>query len=130
MEVKLLGPGFAAEVRGVGLADVAQSDETYRAVRAAFEEHSVLLFRGQPVTNELQLAYSKRFGPMEVAKAASRGEGTPYSILTNVEPDGSLVPPGPLGVSARPQRDSREPSAAMIAGDRPKSAAAATIEAP
>jgi alpha-ketoglutarate-dependent 2,4-dichlorophenoxyacetate dioxygenase len=53
----------------------------------------VLLFRGQPVTNELQLAYSKRFGPLEVAKAASRGEGTPYSILTNVEPDGSLVPP-------------------------------------
>ena len=93
MEIKPLGPGFAAEVRGVGLADVAQSDEAYRAVRAAFEEYSVLLFRGQPVTNELQLAYSKRFGPMEVAKAASRGEGTPYSILTNVEPDGSLVPP-------------------------------------
>lgn len=91
MEIKPLGPGFAAEVRGVGLADVAQRDDIYAAVRAAFEEHSVLLFRGQPVTNELQLAYSKRFGPMEVAKAASRGEGTPYSILTNVEPDGSLV---------------------------------------
>ena len=85
MEIKPLGPGFAAEVRGVGLADVAQSDEAYRKVRAAFEEHSVLLFRGQPVTNELQLAYSKRFGPLELGKAASRGEGTPFSILTNVE---------------------------------------------
>jgi len=93
MEIRPLGPGFAAEVRGVGLADVAQRDDAYAAVRAAFEEHSVLLFRGQPVTDELQLAYSKRFGPLETAKAASRGEGTPFSVLTNVEPDGSLVPP-------------------------------------
>jgi alpha-ketoglutarate-dependent 2,4-dichlorophenoxyacetate dioxygenase len=93
METRLIGPGFAAEVRGVGLADVAERDDAYAFVRAAFEAHSVLLFRGQPVTNELQLAYSKRFGPLEVAKAASRGEGTPFSILTNVEPDGSLVPP-------------------------------------
>ena len=94
MEIKPLGPGFAAEVRGAGLADVAQRDDAYREVRAAFEQHSVLLFRGQPITDALQLAYSKRFGPMEVAKAASRGEGTPFSVLTNVEPDGRLVPPG------------------------------------
>jgi alpha-ketoglutarate-dependent 2,4-dichlorophenoxyacetate dioxygenase len=93
VEIKPLGPGFAAEIRGVGLADVASSDDAYRKVRAAFEEHSVLLFRGQPVTDELQLAYSKRFGPLEISKAASRGEGTPYAILTNVEPDGSLVAP-------------------------------------
>jgi len=89
----MLGPGFAAEVRGVGLADVAERDEAYAWVRAAFEAHSVLVFRGQPITNELQLAYSRRFGPLEIAKAASRGEGTPFSVLTNIEPDGSLVPP-------------------------------------
>ena len=94
MEIKPLGPGFAAEVRGVGLAEVAQRDDAYAAVRAAFEQYSVLLFRGQPITDELQLAYSRRFGPLEIAKAASRGEGTPFSVLTNVEPDGTLVPPG------------------------------------
>jgi alpha-ketoglutarate-dependent 2,4-dichlorophenoxyacetate dioxygenase len=93
MDVKMLGPGFAAEVRGVGLADVAQREDAYAGVRAAFEAHSVLVFRGQPITNELQIAYSKRFGPLEIAKAASRGEGTPFSVLTNIEPDGSLVPP-------------------------------------
>lgn len=93
MEVKQLGPGFFAEVRGAGLADVAASDEAYAAVRAAFEEHSVLLFRGQQITDALQVAFSRRFGPLETAKAASRGEGTPFSILTNVEPDGSLVAP-------------------------------------
>jgi alpha-ketoglutarate-dependent 2,4-dichlorophenoxyacetate dioxygenase len=93
MELRVLGPGFAAEVRGVGLADVAERDDAYAYVRAAFETHSVLVFRGQPVTDALQVAYSKRFGPLEIAKAASRGEGTPFSVLTNIEPDGSLVPP-------------------------------------
>lgn len=93
VDVILLGPGFAAEVRGVGLAEVAERDDAYAGVRAAFESHSVLVFRGQPITNELQIAYSKRFGPLEIAKAASRGEGTPFSVLTNIEPDGSLVPP-------------------------------------
>ena len=94
MQVKQLGPGFFAEVSGVGLADVAASDETYAAVRASFEEHSVLLFRGQPISDELQVAYSRRFGPLEVAKAASIGEGTPFSILTNIDrATGKLVPP-------------------------------------
>ena len=93
MEVIPLGPGFAAEVRGAGMAEVAADDATYVAVRAAFEEHSVLVFRKQPITDELQVAFSHRFGPLEIAKAASRGEGTAFSILTNIEPDGTLVPP-------------------------------------
>ncbi len=94
MKAVALGPGFAAEVIGVGMADVVASDEVYSSVRSAFEEHSVLVFRRQQITDELQVAFSRRFGPLETAKAASRGEGTPFSILTNVEPDGSLVPPG------------------------------------
>jgi alpha-ketoglutarate-dependent 2,4-dichlorophenoxyacetate dioxygenase len=94
MEVKPLGPGFFAEVRGAGLADVAARNDVYAAVRAAFEEHSVLLFRDQPITDSLQVAYSERFGPLEIAKAASLGEGTPFSILTNVDrASGALVPP-------------------------------------
>lgn len=93
MKIRQLGPGFFAEVRGAGLADVVVHDDCYATVRAAFEEHSVLLFRGQAITNELQVAFSQRFGPLELAKATSRGEGTPFSILTNVEPDGSLVAP-------------------------------------
>jgi alpha-ketoglutarate-dependent 2,4-dichlorophenoxyacetate dioxygenase len=95
IEVEQLGPGFFAEVRGAGLAEVIRSDDVYASVRAAFEEHSVLLFRDQPVTDALQAAYSHRFGPLETAKAASLGEGTPYSILTNIDrATGSLVPPG------------------------------------
>ena len=94
MELKELGPGFGAEVRGIGLAEVAASAAAYSAVRAAFDTHSVLLFRNQTITDELQVAFSRRFGPLETAKAASLGEGTPFSILTNVDrATGALVPP-------------------------------------
>ncbi|MGQ0522348.1 MAG: TauD/TfdA dioxygenase family protein [Betaproteobacteria bacterium] len=94
MEVRMLGPGFGAEVLGVGLAEVAADDDAYSAVRAAFEAHSVLLFRNQVIADELQVAFSRRFGPLEIAKAASLGEGTPFSILTNIDrATGALVPP-------------------------------------
>jgi alpha-ketoglutarate-dependent 2,4-dichlorophenoxyacetate dioxygenase len=93
MEAIVQGPGFFAEIRGVSLADVVASDDAYAEVRAAFEAHSVLLFRGQAIDDALQLAFSRRFGPLETAKVASRGAGTPFSILTNVEPDGTLVAP-------------------------------------
>jgi hypothetical protein len=52
MDVVPLGPGFVAELRGVTLADVASDDAAYAAARAAFEQHSVLVFRGQEVTDE------------------------------------------------------------------------------
>jgi alpha-ketoglutarate-dependent 2,4-dichlorophenoxyacetate dioxygenase len=94
MEIVPLGPGFAAELRGVALADVAAQPALYRAVRAAFEAHSVLLFRDQAITDAAQVAYSACFGPLERTKVASLGAGTHFSILTNVGPDGRLVPDG------------------------------------
>src|ERR1700747_3212535 len=49
MEIVPLGPGFAAEVRGVNIQDVVASAAAYTAVRAVFEEHSVLVLREQDV---------------------------------------------------------------------------------
>jgi alpha-ketoglutarate-dependent 2,4-dichlorophenoxyacetate dioxygenase len=92
MEVIPLGPGFGAELRGVTLADVASSDAAYATVRAAFEEHSVLVLRGQEVGDELQLAFSRRFGPPEVTKVGSQGTGTHFVILSTIGPDGKVVP--------------------------------------
>lgn len=93
MKVVRIGPGFAAEVRGVTLADVINSKDAYARVRAAFEEHSVLVFRGQDVSDEKQLAFSRRFGAPEVTKVGSIGTGTHFVILTTVGPDGKVVPP-------------------------------------
>jgi alpha-ketoglutarate-dependent 2,4-dichlorophenoxyacetate dioxygenase len=94
MEIVPVGPGFAAELRGVTLDDVANDDAAYKAVRAAFEEHSVLVFREQQtVTDDLLLAFSRRFGPPEVTKVGSHGTGTHFVILTTIGPDGKVAPP-------------------------------------
>src|SRR3954452_3816036 len=93
MDIVPLGPGFAAEVRGITLADVASDEAAYVAVRAAFEEHSVLVFRGEEVTDALQLAFSRRFGSPEVTKVGSQGTGSHFVILSTIGPDGQVVPP-------------------------------------
>jgi alpha-ketoglutarate-dependent 2,4-dichlorophenoxyacetate dioxygenase len=92
MDIVPLGPGFAAELRGVTLADVAAGDDAFTATRAAFEEHSVLVFRNQEVTDDIQLAFSRRFGPPEVTKVGSMGTGTNFIILTTIGADGKVVP--------------------------------------
>jgi len=92
MEIVPLGPGFAAELRGVTLGDVAADEAVYGAVRAAFEAHSVLVFRSQDVTDESQLAFSRRFGPLEVTKVGSEGEGTNLVILSTIDENGNVVP--------------------------------------
>jgi alpha-ketoglutarate-dependent 2,4-dichlorophenoxyacetate dioxygenase len=93
MQIVPVGPGFAAELRGVTLADIANDDAAYAEARAAFEEHSVLVFRGQEVTDEGQLAFSRRFGPPEVTKVGSLGTGSHFITLTTIGPDGKVVPP-------------------------------------
>ena len=92
MELVKLGPGFAAELRGVTLADVANDDAAYKTVRAAFEEHSVLVFRGQDVSDDGQIAFSRRFGPLEVTPAATQGAGGHLVILSTIDKDGNVVP--------------------------------------
>jgi alpha-ketoglutarate-dependent 2,4-dichlorophenoxyacetate dioxygenase len=92
MDIVPLGPGFAAELRGVTLADVAADDAVYQAVRAAFEQHSVLVFRGQDVTDDAQIAFSRRFGPLEITPPPTPGAGTHLVILTTIDNDGKVVP--------------------------------------
>ena len=92
MELVPLGPGFGVEVRGVSLLDVASDAEAYKAVRGAFEEHSLLVFRDQDIADDVQAAYSRAFGPLELTKVSSLGQNTFYSRLTN-NMKGKIVPP-------------------------------------
>ena len=93
MELVPLGPGFGVEVRGVSMLDVASDGDAYRAVRAAFEEHSLLVFRDQDIADDIQVAYSRAFGPLELTKVSSLGQNTFYSRLTNRDAKGKIVPP-------------------------------------
>jgi len=91
MEVVSLGPKFAAELRGIDLFDVVTSDSAYRAVREAFEEHSVILFRNQEITDDVQVAFSRAYGLLERTKIGSLCAGTFYVHVTNVAAEGALV---------------------------------------
>jgi alpha-ketoglutarate-dependent 2,4-dichlorophenoxyacetate dioxygenase len=92
MKIMPLGPGFAAELRDVTLEEIATSEEVYCEARAAFEQYSVLVFRDQEVSDESQIAFSRRFGPLELTHAASQGAGTHLVILSTIGKDGKVVP--------------------------------------
>ena len=53
---------LGAFVSGVGLADVAASDQVYTQVRRALNEHEVLFFRDQDTAPEVFASFAKRFG--------------------------------------------------------------------
>ena len=93
MQIVPLGPDFGAELRGVTLQEIAADDAAYAAARAAFEGHSVLVLRDQQVTDEIQLAFSRRFGPPEVTKVGSLGTGTNFVTISTIGEDGKVVPP-------------------------------------
>lgn len=88
-----LHPLFVAEVSGADLTRPVDA-ATIGAIREAFEEHSILVFRDQDVTDEQQVAFSEHFGPLERMLIGSQGGGTPLAWLTNVDRDtGRIIPP-------------------------------------
>ena len=95
LETRRLHPLFGVEIVGV---DVTRADAlVFRRIREAFEEHSVLLFRSQRLDDEAQIAFSRRFGPLEttirtvVSHARYRPE---ISNLANVDGEDRLIPRG------------------------------------
>jgi alpha-ketoglutarate-dependent 2,4-dichlorophenoxyacetate dioxygenase len=67
MAIKLtpLHPTLGAEVRGVDLTRQVPF-EVFAEIEAAFNRYGILVFPGQPVGDEQQLAFSGLFGPLEV----------------------------------------------------------------
>ena len=67
MAIKLipLHPTLGAELRGVDLSRPVMP-EVFAEIDAAFNRHGILVFPGQLVTDEEQLAFSRLFGPLEV----------------------------------------------------------------
>jgi alpha-ketoglutarate-dependent 2,4-dichlorophenoxyacetate dioxygenase len=80
---------FAARVEGVNLAEPVD-DATFRTISDAFQEHSVLVFGGQRLTDEQQMRFSGRFGPLETTLASIGKESRLHPNLvdlSNVDPD-------------------------------------------
>jgi alpha-ketoglutarate-dependent 2,4-dichlorophenoxyacetate dioxygenase len=95
LTTRKLHPLFGVEVVGVDVKTVDAA--TFEAIVAAFNEHSVLLFRGQSLTDEEQIAFSRRFGPLETTiRSIASQAGIPSHIanLSNVDADDRLIPTG------------------------------------
>src|SRR5687767_11994633 len=93
ISVTRLSPHFAARIDGVDIS-VPVDDRTWAEIRAAFEEHSVLVFPTQELDDEKQIAFSRRFGGLEVSKSMNPAAGTPFARQSNLDiKTGEVIPP-------------------------------------
>ena len=82
MQVNRLGKTFFAEVVDVDLAHL--SDEEFRQIKKAHLEHGVLVFRDQRLTPAQHIAFSARFGPLQVHPMAQFNlEDAPQILLVS-----------------------------------------------
>src|SRR5258705_3605396 len=63
LQIGRLAYALGAEISGVDLRETVDT-HIFDAIRAAFLEHSVLVFRGQRLTRAQHVAFSRRFGEL------------------------------------------------------------------
>jgi alpha-ketoglutarate-dependent 2,4-dichlorophenoxyacetate dioxygenase len=89
MKITPVHPCLGARVEGVDLAGPVDA-AAFQRIFDAFQEYSVLVFHDQRLTDEQQMAFSERFGPLETTLKATGREDRlhPQLVdLSNVDPD-------------------------------------------
>ena len=66
-------PDFAGEATGIDLRE-AMAPEQIAAIVEGMDKFAVLVFPGQPIDDAQQLAFSRNFGPLEIANSDVRRE--------------------------------------------------------
>jgi alpha-ketoglutarate-dependent 2,4-dichlorophenoxyacetate dioxygenase len=90
--IRKLHPLFVAEIGGVDTG-APMDDATFAEIRAALDEYSVLVFHGQSLDDERQIAFSRRFGPLEMTGKANPATGTPFAQQSNLDiATGAVIP--------------------------------------
>ena len=90
--IRQLHPLFCAEVGGVDTGQ-PMDDATFAEIRAAFESYSVLVLRDQSLDDARQVAFSRRFGPLEMAGKANPATGTHFARQSNLDiGTGEVIP--------------------------------------
>jgi len=92
------GAALGAEIHGVDLRSI--DDATFRALYQAWLDHSVVLVRGQQLSDDDLIAFSRRFGTLDHAPIQENGrrfvEGHPeIYVVSNVVENGTAI--GSLG---------------------------------
>lgn len=83
--VNRIGKHLGAEISGVDLSQPL-SDDTFAQIATAFFENEVVFFRGQKITPEQHVAFTRRFGVLEqhVRKEARLEAFPEILILSNI----------------------------------------------
>ena len=83
---------FASEIAGVDIARPID-EATWTEIRAAFEEHSVLVFLRARLDDDTQIAFSRRFGALEITRSINPAAGTPFARQSNLDiKTGDVIP--------------------------------------
>src|SRR5438445_13419448 len=91
--VTRLPPVFAARIEAADLTRPLD-EPSWAVIRAAFDEHSGLVFHGQALDDEGQIAFSRRFGNLEVTRSMNPAAGTPFARQSNLDmKTGEVIPP-------------------------------------
>lgn len=88
-------PGFVGEAHGFDLTRPIAPAEV-AAIEAGMDRFAVLVFRGQVLDDEAQLAFTRRFGTLEtatgdIAQGASRRLGMEVNDISNLDREGRVV---------------------------------------
>ena len=94
-----LTQAVGAEVSGVDLRRL--DDDTFATIKGAWDRHSVLLFRGQTLSDDDLLAFSRRFGELDPPPNQENGRMSPAGypdvyVVSNIV-DAQGEPIGALG---------------------------------
>jgi alpha-ketoglutarate-dependent 2,4-dichlorophenoxyacetate dioxygenase len=97
--VSALPNAFAGEACGVRCAE-ALTPEDVDAIHEGMAKHAVLVFRDQPLTDEQQLAFTKRFGEIEryetpghIRKREQERLGAGIADFSNLTRNGAVMTP-------------------------------------
>lgn len=91
LDLTPLHPDFGVQVHGVDMRDVTPT-LLYPELRAAFEEHSLLLFRGQELDDAAHLRFGACFGPIEDRSYGAMGDTPRMANVSNLRDDGTVAP--------------------------------------
>ena len=96
LDIRPLSDALGAEIHGVDLSQPLD-DATVAAIKDAWHEHIVLLFRDQDFDSDQQTAFAERFGDVGTRSRppARRPEGADYNaaimLVSNIKKDGEYI---------------------------------------
>ena len=86
IDVKPLSGALGAEIEGVDVASDLD-DEQFAEIHRAFADFSVILFRNQSLTQEQHIAFSRRWGDINVNRFFTGVAENPIIAEVRKEPD-------------------------------------------